>query len=562
VTASPAPSPTDAETSRRSNRGESLVWLTGMGLATGLLMITALLLLILVKGAEAFWPLRIARVELVASAAERLGQPVLYAHILGSREKRIGATDAAGRRAEEIKLQVANRDAGGTGFVYLDLADVAKITEPPDLVRLDRVEYGPAIGQLVSLQPLDEPLVTAPEEMASLLRRLVAEGNARRATIERIERREIGGINRTMERLRRQIRAAERLEPPDQAHLAHMATLKSRIESLEVDYQRLASTAAELRDRQGKDTLIYRLASGIQRSIPVGNLVGVSFPNQLSFTQRVGTALHNAWAFISESPREANTEGGIFPALFGTFVMTVILSLAVTPFGVIAAIYLKEYAKEGALVRAVRIAINNLAGVPSIVFGVFGLGFFVYVLGGSIDALFYSDRDAPVFGTGGILWASLTLALMTVPVVIVATEEALAAVTRGVREGSLACGASKWQTIQRIVLPAAAPGIITGMILAMARGAGEGAPLMITGVVKLAPTLPLDGTPPFLHLDRKFMHLGFHIYDVGFQSPDSDAARPMVFATTLLLILLVVTMNLGAIFLRERLRRKYATGVF
>ena len=151
---------------------------------------------------------------------------------------------------------------------------------------------------------------------------------------------------------------------------------------------------------------------------------------------------------------------------------------------------------------------------------------------------------------------------MTVPVVIVATEEALTAVPRGMREGSLACGASKWQTIRRVVLPASAPGILTGLILAMARGAGEVAPLMLVGVVKLAPSLPIDGNFPFIHLERKFMHLGFHIYDLGFQSPDSEAAKPMVFATTLLLILLVIILNFSAIIIREKLRKKYAAGIF
>ena len=195
--------------------------------------------------------------------------------------------------------------------------------------------------------------------------------------------------------------------------------------------------------------------------------------------------MHNVWVFLSEEPREANTEGGVFPAIFGTFVMTLLMSLAVMPFGVLAALYLREYAKQGLIVRTVRIAVNNLAGVPSIVFGVFGLGFFVYLVGGTIDQLFFSTAlPTPTFGTGGIVWAALTLALMTVPVVIVATEEALAAVPRGTREGSLACGASKWQTIQRVVLPAAAPGILTGLILAMARGAGEVAPLMLVGSLR------------------------------------------------------------------------------
>jgi phosphate transport system permease protein len=235
------------------------------------------------------------------------------------------------------------------------------------------------------------------------------------------------------------------------------------------------------------------------------------------------------------------------------------MSVAVVPLGVLAAIYLREYAKQGFIVRLVRIAVNNLAGVPSIVFGVFGLGFFVYLVGGSIDRLFFADAlPTPTFGTGGILWASLTLALLTVPVVIVAAEEGLAAVPRIVREGSLALGATKFETLWRVVLPAAAPGILTGMILAMARAAGEVAPLMIVGMVKLAPALPLDRSYPFVHFERKFMHLCFHIYDVGFQSPNVEATKPLVFATALLLILVVTATNLVAISLRNHLRRKYA----
>jgi phosphate transport system permease protein len=243
--------------------------------------------------------------------------------------------------------------------------------------------------------------------------------------------------------------------------------------------------------------------------------------------------------------------------------MVLLMSVMAVPFGVLAALYLREYARQGALVRIVRIAVNNLAGVPSIVFGVFGLGFFVYLVGGSIDRLFFPESlPTPTFGTGGILWASLTLALLTMPVVIVAAEEALAAVPRSMREASLAAGATKWQTIQRVVLPAAAPGILTGLILAMARGAGEVAPLMITGVVKLAPELPLDGFFPFFHLERKFMHLGFHIYDVGFQSPNVEAAKPMVYTTTIFLLVIVLLLNLTAILVRNRLRRKYQTSAF
>jgi phosphate transport system permease protein len=275
---------------------------------------------------------------------------------------------------------------------------------------------------------------------------------------------------------------------------------------------------------------------------------------------KAGLYLSRVWSFVADDPRESNTEGGVFPAIFGTVMMVMIMSIIVTPLGILAAFYLREYARQGPFVSAVRIAVNNLAGVPSIVFGVFGLGFFVYFLGGSIDRLFFAEAlPTPTYGTGGILWASLTLSLLTVPVVIVAAEEGLAAIPRGMREASLALGATKLETMWRVVLPAVMPAALTGLILAMARAAGEVAPLMITGVVKLAPALPIDGHAPFLHLDRKFMHLGFHIYDVGFQSPNVDAARPMVYTTTILLLLIVVALNLTAIVVRNRIRRRLRT---
>jgi len=283
----------------------------------------------------------------------------------------------------------------------------------------------------------------------------------------------------------------------------------------------------------------------------------------MGFFGKLGFAFTKIYEFIFDEPRESNTEGGVFPAIFGTIMLVLLMSIAVVPFGVLAALYLREYAKQGFLVRTVRIAVNNLAGVPSIVFGIFGLGFFIYTVGGTIDKLFYPELlPTPTWGTGGILWASLTLAPLTVPVVIVATEEALATIPRGIREASLALGATKWQTMKKIILPAAAPGILTGLILAMARAAGEVAPLMITGVVKLAPSLPLDWNLPFIHLDRKFMHLGFHIYDVGFQSPNIEAALPMVYMTTLLLIVIVILLNITAMKIRTNLRKKYKTSVF
>jgi phosphate transport system permease protein len=313
----------------------------------------------------------------------------------------------------------------------------------------------------------------------------------------------------------------------------------------------------------GNTRLTLATSDGREKELSTLDIYRAYRPNALSLGGKLLVYGGRLWEFFSGEPRESNTEGGVFPAIFGTVMMVMLMSVAVVPLGVLASLYLREYAKQGPLVRMVRIAVNNLAGVPSIVFGVFGLGFFVYFVGGSIDSLFYADvLPTPTWGTGGILWASLTLALLTVPVVIVAAEEALASVPRSMREASLAMGATKFQTILRVVLPAAAPGILTGLILAMARGAGEVAPLMLTGVVKMAPEMPVDWSFPFLHLDRKFMHLGFHIYDVGFQSPNVEAAKPMVYTTTILLLLIVVALNLTAIVVRNRLRKRYKTGAF
>jgi len=395
-----------------------------------------------------------------------------------------------------------------------------------------------------------------------------------------------------------------------------------------------------LKSENARYVMTMVTADGEEVPLELSEIVRAFPANQLGLGQKLAIYFSRWREFLMDGPRSANQEGGVFPAIWGTVVMTVIMSLFVVPFGVLAALYLREYAKGGLVISAVRIAINNLAGVPSIVFGVFGLGFFCYTFGAFIDggperagispwpaplwflvlgvlvlvavlAFFLSivsmstrhaavsrwkriaSRTAtglwlvasvlvialvvmtpffdgfyqahehnPKFGKGGLLWASLTLALLTLPVVIVATEEALSAVPNSLREGSYACGAGKWQTIARIVLPHAVPGIMTGMILAMARGAGEVAPLMLVGALKFVPELPVDGLFPYIHPDRSFMHLGFHIYDVGFQSQDSEGAKPMVYTTTLLLIGLIATLNVSAVALRGRLKKRFRSGQF
>lgn len=548
----------------RDTAGEPFVWFTAMGLTIGLTMVLYLLGLIMVEGLDAFWPKRVVQIELRQDSQAGINNSRwLAGEVVKVQQKATRVGEAEDHT--EWQVMVGNKETYGFGFTYLDYAEMARVSYPPEILVIERLEYGDAIGLPVSLQIKGGGVL--PVDAADFLVRLqalVTEVNQRWATIRRIERQDIGVINAKMESWRLQQRALTRTQKPGEAAPEpQLKAIQDAMAALQAEYEVLAQQARTLRTRQDEHALTYRLLTGEERHLALGQMVHYYFPNQLNALQRVQLFLHNLWIFFYEEPREANTEGGVFPAIFGTFVMTLLMSLAVTPFGVLAALYLREYAKQGLAVRAVRIAVNNLAGVPSIVFGVFGLGFFVYLVGGTIDRLFFAHAlPTPTFGTGGILWAALTLALMTVPVVIVATEEALTAVPRGMREGSLACGASKWQTIQRVVLPAAAPGILTGLILAMARGAGEVAPLMLVGVVKLAPTLPIDSVFPFVHLDRKFMHLGFHIYDLGFQSPDSDAAQSMVFATTLFLIALIVVLNIGAIFLRDRLRKKYATGAF
>ncbi|HEY4183694.1 MAG TPA: phosphate ABC transporter permease PstA [Polyangia bacterium] len=263
--------------------------------------------------------------------------------------------------------------------------------------------------------------------------------------------------------------------------------------------------------------------------------------------------LHNglprlSWAFLTQAPREGMTEGGIFPAIVGMVEMVILMTLAGVPVGVATAIYLHEYSSPvSPVTRAIRIAVANLAGVPSIVFGLFGLGFFIQFLGAGIDKVFFHGEK--VYGQPALIWAALTMAVLTLPVVIVATEEALRAVPRELREASLALGATKWQTVMHVVVPQAAPGILTGTILAVSRGAGEVAPILFTGAAYFLPKLPK-------HLSSQFMSPSYHVYVLSTQSPDVDATKPILYATVLVLLVLTFTLNLAAVVVRARMRRR------
>lgn len=531
-------------TTGRSRKGEPLVWLTAAGLTIGVVLTIGLLALVAFKGVEAFWPQR-----LVAMEIERNGEREMIAgYLVQQRERR----DQEGGVHEEIQVFRGNRELNGDMFMFLDRVAIKSRSEPKDLLLVERMEGGMVIayGKAITFAE-GEGIKIGDLGFGDRIKQEIGRAKVLREQLKQIEKVEIGRNSKRVKELRLQ-----------QKHEGESEVISSELASLQREFARLDLERMELRKQLQADHFLLESADGREITIATGELLNVFRPNAVGFFARLGEMFRRMWQFLSTDPREANTEGGVYPAIFGTVVMTLVMSLFVTPFGVIAAIYLREYAKQGPLVRAVRISVNNLAGVPSIVFGVFGLAFFIYFVGGIVDDWFYAGREEPVYKSGGILWASLTLALLTVPVVIVATEEALASVPRGVREAALACGASKWQAIQRVVLPASLPGILTGVILAMARGAGEVAPLMLVGVVKSAPDLPIDATAPFVHAERQFMHLGFHVFDLGFQSPDSEAAKPMVFATTLLLISIVVVMNLSAIFIRNRLRKKYATSSF
>jgi len=304
--------------------------------------------------------------------------------------------------------------------------------------------------------------------------------------------------------------------------------------------------------------LVFIDASGQPFDILVKDINHLFQPNMMSLFNKFSYSGNKLIEFVSDSPKQASTSGGVFPALFGTVLMVLLMAVIVAPFGAMAAIYLHEYAPNNMTTSVIRICVSNMAGVPSVVYGVFGLGFFVYTLGGSIDSLLFSDAlPSPTFGTPGLFWAALTMALLTLPVVIVSTEEGLRRVPEGLRAGSYALGATKMETIWKTVLPVASPGIMTGVILAIARAAGEVAPLILVGAVKFAPSLPVDSEFPFLHLERQFMHLGVFIYDGAFHNQTNTQGSSMMFASCMLLLLVVFILNLFAIIVRNRLRDRY-----
>nr|WP_192939417.1 phosphate ABC transporter permease PstA [Stutzerimonas stutzeri] len=523
------------------------------------IMTLGLLAIIAVRGLAHFWPADVIVADYSVPAAEMrvlAGEVVQAEQVPRARLAASGLPVNAegGEFMTRELLKVGNREVYGADFSWVVGEWLSNQRTPAELMVLERREWGNFYGYLLNVKEAGQ-LVAEGEGAWNELQARIDRVDELHTQISHIEKVEIGRINHGLERLRLKTR---QLELDDLLDTAAQADLDAERAQWDAEYRVLEEKLVALQQQFNRDSITVRTADGREQEITLGKVVRAFRPNAMSTPDKLLFYFAKLWEFVSDEPREANTEGGVFPAIFGTVLMTLIMAVIVTPFGVIAAVYLREYAKQGVLTRIIRIAVNNLAGVPSIVYGVFGLGFFVYVLGGSLDRLFYPEAaPAPVFGTPGLMWASLTLAILTLPVVIVATEEGLARIPRMIREGSLALGATKSETLWKVVLPMASPAMMTGLILAVARAAGEVAPLMLVGVVKLAPNLPLNGNYPYLHLDQKIMHLGFHIYDVGFQSPNVEAARPLVYATALLLVLVIATLNFSAIYIRNHLREKY-----
>ncbi len=553
--------------------GESMLWLMGGALVICLIMIAGLLALVVYQGSTTFWPRPVVSVTLEGGRV-LTGEVTRRERFLPSADVLAGLSPETRQRLErsvdengmvERRLvRTGNFELTGNHFEWVDDYATVRTDEPDWVVLLERREWGRFYGTPAAFRVDGDVVARGPEATWARFEAVHGEVSRRHDRRYRLQKNDFGRLHAEAERARLSAKEAEIKFGADSPEFSKAEAIqKGELKAIEARSQALEEEIRLLDEENRRFEMLMATARGDTVAIPVENVVRAYPANRLGAMDKLGVYASRWKEFLTADPREANSEGGVWPAIVGTVIMTLLMSLAVVPFGVLAALYLREYAREGMMVSAVRIAINNMAGVPSIVFGVFGLGFFCYIMGGSIDQMFFSGKlPNPTYGKGGVLWASLTLALLTLPVVVVATEEALAAVPGSMREGSYACGASKWQTIRRIVLPRAMPGIMTGLILAMARGAGEVAPLMLVGAVKLAPDLPLDGVAPYLHPDRSFMHLGFHIFDLGFQSQNSEAAKPMVFTTTLLLITIIAALNLTAVWIRTRLRRKFVGGTF
>ncbi|MBN3054563.1 phosphate ABC transporter permease PstA [Pectobacterium brasiliense] len=536
--------------------GRPWVWLTASSISISLLAMLAIIVLLAGQGMRYLWP---QPVWLLTLQPEQGTQRALIGEIYSeqtlSRQQleQAGLSSSSEDAETRYLIKIGQREIHGQSFRTLLSRDIVRFDKPADILVLKRTNNGTAYGYLAGMLEGEQPLVAT--DLPATLQHRVEQVQGLLAKTQAIRMGEMAKINQQFETLRLEEKKRQQAKTLDNQALARLQA--ERIE-LQRRFDELSRQLTSLNLDINRDTVQLRDANGSVHLIPLRDIEQAWYPNAMSLWEKASHWGAQAKYMLVHYSPDSNSAGHLFPAIFGTVLMVVLMSIVVMPLGVIAAVYLHEYAGKNSLTRWVRIAVVNLAGVPSIVYGVFGLGFFVYLIGGTLDQLFYSEAlPNPTFGTPGLLWASLTLALLTLPVVIVATEEGLSRIPMSVRHGSLALGATKAETLWHVVLPMAVPAMMTGLILAVARAAGETAPLMLVGVVKSVPVLPIDDIFPYLHLERKFMHLGFQIYDLAFQSPDVEAARPLVYITALLLVLIVVGLNLAAIGIRHVLREKY-----
>ncbi len=532
--------------------GSPWVWLSAGGVTISLISVVGLLFLIASRGLSYFWPSEIHQFQLTDGNGINstvIGEIYDVENVPASQLANLALEGDEDGMVTRYLIKTGNRELVPLDFRWILEPMVTERSMPTDVAVIERRKNGNFYGFIEALYI--DGTKTPVDQLDTFIERV----NALQADINDLQKVDIGAINYDLERIRLKERKAEL---DGELTAERQAEFDAQRKALNEDYLTLEKQLNELREQVKRDKIVVRAMDDSLVDIPLEQVIQINFNNDLSFFSKLAMFFAQIGSFVADDPREANTEGGVFPAIFGTVLMVLLMTVIVAPLGVVAAIYLHEYAGNNSFTKLVRIAVINLAGVPSIVYGVFGLGFFVYMIGGSLDQIFYPESlPSPTFGSPGVMWSAITLAILTLPVVIVSTEEGLARIPASMRHGSLALGATKAETLWRIIIPIASPAIMTGIILAIARAAGEVAPLMLVGVVKMAPTLPLDGNFPFLHLERKFMHLGFHIYDVGFQSPNVEAARPLVYATALLLVTIIVALNMTAVTIRNRLREKY-----
>lgn len=539
--------------------GSPMIWLTSGAVSISLIAVIGLLILIAWRGLVYFWPSTIYQFDVINPKGQTetvIGEIYETDMIPALRLRENGHDIPADVTEVESKLiKTGNREFVELDFRWLLAPTITKQEALPNLAVFERNKNGNFYGIIDSITVNNEKHSGEMTQLVTTLDESLSRVQSLQEQADELQSSKINSINFKLEKLRLKQR---RFEIDNELTPERMSDLDAQRKALNDGYLIHEAELFKLRNEMTRDFVTVKDMRGELVDINLSYLLSFHLPNQMNVFSKFGHWLVNIAKFVMDDPREANTEGGVFPAIFGTIFMVMLMAVIVTPFGVVAAIYLHEYAKKNVVTKFIRVAVINLAGVPSVVYGVFGLGFFVYILGGSIDELFYPESaPAPVFGSPGVMWSALTLAILTLPVVIVSTEEGLSRIPLSLRQGSLALGATKAETLWRVIIPMASPAIMTGLILAVARAAGEVAPLMLVGVVKMAPTLPVDGNFPFFHLDRKFMHLGFHIYDVGFQSPNVEAARPLVFASSLLLVTVIVGLNMAAIRIRNLLREKY-----